>query len=1407
MSGFCRLSSRLIFAAALAALAAKSPSALYAQQSNAVQSAVEKPRSLITQPVNEALLSVLEGNTHPLARPEFDLGIAPAILPMNRMLLVLTRSPEQEATLRKLLDDQQDKASPSYHKWLTPERFGQQFGPTDGDMQTITSWLQSHGFQVGSTTGRTVLEFSGTADQVQEAFHTTIHKYLVNGEQHWANANDPQIPTALTTAVAGVASLNNFPKRALNVPAGSFSRDNKTGKIHAAKSQFTYPSGCVESNSSNDPCGYALGPYDFATIYSLLPLWNKGINGTGETIAIVGDTDINIQDVADFRSMFGLPVNNPTIILNGTDPGIQGDESEADIDVQWSGAVAPDATIDFVVSKSTETTSGVDLSAVFIIENNLASVMSESYGECELGLGTTGNQFYNTLWQQAAAQGITVFIAAGDAGSAGCDNFNAQSPSPALYGLQVSGYASTPYDVAVGGTDFNDFSDPSTYWSTTNNSTTQASALGYIPETTWNDSCTNAIFVPLGFSANSEANCNNLKLTPYFVLTEGGSGGASNCTTPSDGSPSSCAGGYAKPSWQTGTGVPADGRRDIPDVSLFASNGFMGSAYIICQSDRTSGTCNLDAPYSYFLEFGGTSVSSPAFAGIMALVNQQTGSRQGNANYVLYKLAAQQPSAFHDVTVGTNAMPCETGSPNCLTNTAGDAYGVLSGYNAGTGYDLATGLGSVNANNLVTLWNSVTLLPSTTTLKSLTPTTITHGQAVNFSVTVKPESGTGTPTGEISLLGGSNGSSPASAGFNLASGTASGTTELLPGGTYSVTARYAGDGTYASSASNPISVTVNKENSQPQAFLVTYNSNGNIVNSDTNTAVYGSTYVLRVNVENSLGALCTPVSATAATGCPSGTVSMTDNGAPLDAGTYTLNSYGFFEDFTIQLPGGTDSVKAAYAGDNSFNASMTTSTITITPAGSSMSAPSVYTYGVGNAFSASAVVQSLSSGVPPTGTVTFLSNGTPLTGTTTYQPGTQTGPPPVAFVTATFTSSASAFPKPGSYSITASYGGDGNYAPVTSSATQVTVLYPAPFSSVNPFSQEVNPGSTAPLTALIDSQHKTVYPTGTITLTNSQTGAIVVGPTACTSTKDSSGNYACQASVSFTVSTTIFLNVLYSGDANYPGTNTPAEIFANDFNIGVNSTTIYNVVQGQSLGVQIDIGDSGTFNGTVGNFTCSGLPPGTTYSFNPTQVPGSASTMLTIATAPVGQAQRRASNQSLGMGWMAGAILPLLGICLIGIPSWRRRGALPVLVVVFFLTLPSCGGGGGGGGGQQVTNNPVPSITSISPTQQPAGSVPQALTITGSGFVFDSNVTYNNVAHATTYVSATQLTISLTANDLATTGSYPVVVTNPAPGGGVSSAVDFNVVTGTPAGTFTVTVAGSSGSLTHSTNFTLIVNP
>jgi hypothetical protein len=1398
-------------------VAAKFPSALLAQGASALQRGAVQLSPLITQPVNEAQLTILKGNTHPLARAEFDLGTAPATLPMQRMLLILKRSPQQESALENLLGDQQEKSSPSYHQWLTPAQFGQQFGPTDSDIQTITSWLQSHGFQVsGVANGRNTVEFSGSASQVQEAFHTTIHKYLVKGEQYWANSSDPSIPAALGPAVAGLASLNNFPRKPMNRYVGGFSRDKATGKIHAVTPLFTYQP--YYQCSADNYC-FAVGPYDFATIYNVLPLWNANINGTGQTIAIVGESNIVPQDIANFRSLFGLPANSNTtgnplnIILNGPDPGLQGDESEADIDVEWSGAVAPYATIDFVVSQSTETTAGTDLSAVYIVDNNLAPVMSESYGSCELGLGTTGNQFYNALWQQAAAQGITVFISAGDNGSAGCDDFDLPPPAPAQFGLEVSGYASTPYNVAVGGTDFDEFTNPEAYWSVTNDSTTQASALGYIPETTWNDSCTNAIWETIPeLSTNPEINCNNSQLNDAVPV--GGSGGVSNCTTPTGSAPANCSGGYAKPSWQTGNGVPDDGKRDLPDVSLFASNGFAGSLYIVCEADQPYGSCSSTSPEQTFLGFGGTSVSSPAFAGIMALVNQETGSRQGNANYVFYKLAAKdtlsecnsssKPASsciFNDVTSGTNAMPCATNSPNCNTTIGGDQYGILTGYNTGTGYDLATGLGSVNANNLVTQWSSVSSLPSKTTLNSLTPTTITHGQPVNFSVTVAPASGTGTPTGQISLLGGTTNSSGAGA-FSLSGGTFSGTTELLPGGTYSVTAHYPGDGTYGPSDSNAINVTVNKENSQPQVFLVTFNSSGQIVSSDTNTAVYGSPYILRVNVENSGGQMCAPVSPSGETACPTGIVTMTDNGTTLDAGTYTLNSYGYFEDLIVQLPGGTDSVKAAYAGDNSFNASSATTSITITPDATIETVPSLpFGVSVGQATSISVNVGTSSSGVAPTGAVDFYANGRALGGTVAYSPSGG-GPGGSAFLGASLTTNTAAFPAVGSYAITASYSGDTNYGASTSSPDNITVQYPQPAISASPYAPTIQAGSTVTETALVDTTNKTAYPTGTVTLFSNSVNGPLAGPIACTGTTDSSGNYACQATFMLTPSTSIDFWVQYSGDANYPGGVSGAGyINVLDFALSPGTPQV-TVNQGQSQTVAINVASLSGFAGAVNNFSCSGLPTETTCSFVPPQVVGSGSTILTITTTPVGQALRRASSTSRGIGWAARAILPLLGICLIGIPSLRRRGVLPALVVVLFLTLPSCGGGGGG-----VTNNPVPSITSISPTEQAVGSASQTLTITGSGFVSGSNATYNGVVHGTSYVSATQLTLSLTTADMATTGSYPVVATNPAPGGGASSPVDFNVVTGTPTGTFAVTVTASSGSLTHSTNFTLTVNP
>ena len=497
------------------------------------------PQSRIVDRVNDSVLVTLRGNTHPLAQPQFDQGAAPPDLPMTRMLLVLKRSAAQEAELEKLLDDQQDRNSPSYHQWLTPDTFGQQFGPSDQDIQALATWLQSHGFQVGPISrGRTVIEFSGTAVQVQQAFRAEIHKYTVNGEDHWANASDPQIPAALSPVVEGVASLHNFPKQPAYHLGGIFSKSRATGRVKMLQPGYTVPNAC-----GGITC-YFVGPYDFATIYNVLPLWSTipaAIDGTGQSIAILGESNINPQDVADFRNLFGLSPNVPNVIVDGSDPGLVSmAETEADLDVEWSGAVARGATINLVIAQPTEATSGVDLAAVRAVEDNIAPIISESFLQCELFLGAAGNSFQNSIREQAAAQGITFLTASGDQGSAGCDFFSGNAPAPATHGLMVNGLATSPYGIAVGGTDFLNFGPtynqnaPSPYWSLTNDPH-EASALGYVPETTWNSTCTNNVFQVFEYGTTPEASCNNSRAINW-VETIAAGGGKSNCTSPSGSS-------------------------------------------------------------------------------------------------------------------------------------------------------------------------------------------------------------------------------------------------------------------------------------------------------------------------------------------------------------------------------------------------------------------------------------------------------------------------------------------------------------------------------------------------------------------------------------------------------------------------------------------------------------------------------------------------------------------------------------------------------------------------------------------------------------------------------------------------------------------------------------------------------
>jgi pseudomonalisin len=672
--------------------------------------------------VNDNDTVPLPGNVHPIAQPMYDRGLADANLRYDKMILVLPQRQGAQAAIAKLIAQQHDPKSPMFHKWLTPDQFGQQFGISKDDLQDVLDWLHRGGFTIDHVApGMQWINFSGTAADVTRVFKTEIHNYQYNGQTYHANSKNPEVPRALLDIVGGVVSLHNVPKHPMN------------DGIRPVNPELIKKRIAPEYTSGSN---HYLAPADFATIYNVNSLYSAGINGSGQTIAIVGRTDISLADVQYFRSFFGLPANDPVFVHNGTDPGNLGggEEGEADLDVEWSGAVAQNATIKFVISASTSTTDGVDLSAQYIVTNNLAPVMSLSFGQCESSMGATQNTFYNNLWSQAATQGITAFVSSGDSGAAGCDGGSATTGT----GAAVSGLASTPYNVAVGGSQFADTTNPTLYWNSTN-AANQSSARSYIPEVAWNE------------SGN----------------VSGGSG-----LWASSGGVSSI---YAKPSWQSCVGVPNDGKRDVPDVALTAAGH---DGYLVVQG-HTSTVSGLGA-------VGGTSASSPSFAGLMALVVQKTGARQGNANTKFYSLANAQytgtgPTIFHDITSGNNSVPGVTG------------------FNCGTGYDAVTGVGTVDANAMVNNWSgsatpdfaisasptSVSAMQGSSTTSTIT-TTVSGGfnNAVSLSATGAP-TGTTVAFSPTSIAAPGNGSSTMTVTVGAATAT----------GTYSITVTGTGGST------------------------------------------------------------------------------------------------------------------------------------------------------------------------------------------------------------------------------------------------------------------------------------------------------------------------------------------------------------------------------------------------------------------------------------------------------------------------------------------------------------------------------------------------------------------------------------------------------------------------------------
>jgi hypothetical protein len=905
-------------------------------------------------------------------------------------------------------------------------------------------------------------------------------------------------------------------------------------------------------------------------------------------------------------------------------------------------------------------------------------VLSESYGACESSMGATGVQFYGSLWEQAAAQGISVFVSSGDNGAAGCDD----PGGPAQYGLQVNGIASTPFNAAVGGTDFNQYQTWSTYWNSTNNEITKQSAKGYIPETSWNDSCTNAIFESFsGGSTSAEANCNNPSFKPYLDSTAG-AGGESSI--------------WLKPVWQTGT--PSDNARDLPDISLFASNGFLNSYYLVCQSDLYGGACNLGD----FQGFGGTSVSSPQFAGIMALINQKAGSAQGIPGLKLYKLAAQQPSAFHDIPAGsTIAMPCITGSPNCTTTTTGHAYGVLSGYNSATGYDLTTGLGSVDVANLVNQWQSVSFTSSATTLSvnGGAAVSVAHGAAVPFNISVTPPAATGEAA--LMIAPGTPGD-PGIAVFPLTSGAVATSTTLLPGGSYSILAHYSGDATYGGSYSNSVAVAVSPETSTSFVNLIATNVSGVPTSYSLSSATYGAGYqYLRVDVGDAhatlspstgISSLCTSRKET----CPTGRVLLSAPGTSLDGMSIPLNNEGFAQ---IPAPApGTYAVTATYPGDASFGASSASTSFTIakapTTAYASVSGLPVQ---YGNQEQIFATTLTTSNGVAPTGTYQFYVDGNPiLAPQPVYESGGYAGV--INGTTEYATADAQTtyvFLSLGSHTLSTQYSGDANYAASTSALSSFTVAQALSFFSqdgvTNPAGGSVIAGQPATAIATVLGSEDGVPPTGTITFYNNN--VVIPGTVTYSSSSSPLTISALNATMPtvFTTPGTYSITATYSGDVNYTAATTPVPqslVVLGPISItAAQGIVIANAGSGGSstFSVTPNAGFTGAATVTctpdpaAKETTCTlvnGTNSGSSLQVNVSGA-GPSITLNATTTAPHQLARQEPPS------FIPRTPLVLAGLLALFLPAVRRRRKFLLCIVgmSLILGLAACGGGGSGSGG------------------------------------------------------------------------------------------------------------------------------
>lgn len=1324
---------------------------------------------IMSAKIDDRARTPIRQSVHRLATPDSRQGSVAGDMPLERVILVLGSSPDRDAALSKLLEAQQDRDSSNFHKWLSPQEFADRFGPSDQDVATIERWLQQEGFIVtGRAQSRRWIEFRGTAAQVQRSFQTSMARFAVNGEEHIANATEISIPSALAPVIRGVLSLNDFSRRPFIGKYYEVNR-NSDGALVPVDPSFT-----------SQGTTHYLAPGDLAKIYNVTPLYAAGLSGAGQTIAIAGRSNIQMGDVYMFRSIFALPDNNPIVVANGPDALhlVTGDSLESSLDVEWAGALASQATIKFVVSSSTVTTDGIDLSAAYIVDKNLADIVSLSYGSCEQDMGAAGNAFYNDLWRQAAAQGMTVFVSSGDNGAAGCDSASA---STSVREAGVNGLASTPYNTAVGGTQFSENGNDAVFWSMTNGSDF-GSVKGYIPEIVWNESC---------LAPTPSSSCSGLWA---------GSGGPSAV--------------YSKPTWQSGIGVPSDGKRDLPDVSLAAAGGHDG--YLIC----FVGSCVADGVGSPGVVLksagvvGGTSASAPAMAGIFALLNEKMGGRrQGAANWMLYRIAKASPKnvcdsstlidplssascSFYDVTAGHNDVPGKTGAT------------------AVTGYDLATGLGSINAANLVQAWSGISLRPSTVTL-SLGSTSAQHGAPTQVTVNVSPAEGTGVPSGSVVLISDKDESF---ATLPLTNGSFSGSVSTLPGGQFNVTAHYAGDEVFAASDSTQVAVDVSNEPSTTSLEAYTYTSSGPV---PVTSVPYGNFIYFHVKVAGTSGAhgsggtvafyegttelgtveltsqgegefvsggyssegaiVCLPLGSHTITArfegsagldpsasspltvqigktssltyfgnttpvtlpensplpaivqvsnngpiLPTGTVQFFANGTPTGSPVSISSVLGGRPDgrITLTLPAGSYLISAAYSGDSVYLPSDTSSfggplSVTMQPKSGT---PTVTTLSIPATASAGRV--------PYTVTVSSTS-GTP-TGTVTLS-GPNFGALNPLTLTGGVASGMASLDVPSRYVLIATYSGDSTFAASSSSPVTTDVPKTTPSITLSATKNSIRVGERVNLVTNVIEQSSSSMGQELVQYYDSVDGATAqpLGPPRILTFGPTPKVLSMIDSYSVTLTRGVHaLTVQYLENfAHNSVTSAPIIVsvdVAPDFTLAQISA-MPPIIAGQSGSTTLSITPVGGLQGTA-TLSCSGVPVGASCTFNPATIAlngAAATTTVTVTTtAPsaVNTAVVVTPHEHRSVAWWM-VVLGIFAVCTVFVGARSPRGTACVLIITSAFLLNSCGGGGGGnsGGGGP---NPVASTTSLMVS---APKVPQGTMLTLTASVATSGTATGNV--------------------------------------------------------------------------------